>query len=79
MITFRDLLYLFDKPFEFIESHSYGLWHKFIESVNMSYIDCNSYLKSRELPIRDNSFYFMTFNDQVLYKIFFINYINNNT
>jgi hypothetical protein len=65
MISIRDLIYLVGKPFEYIESHSYGLWHKFIESVNMSYIDCNSYLKSRELPIRDNSFHLMTFQDQV--------------
>ena len=68
MITFRELLYSFGKPFEFIEKHSYGLWHKFIESVNMSYIDCNSYLKSRELPIHDNGFHLMAYEDQVFRK-----------
>ena len=66
-MTFRYMLLEFRKPFEYIESHFSGLWHKFIESVNMSYIDCNSYLISRELPNHDNSFNLMTFSKEVFH------------
>ena len=65
MATLRDMFIQWGNPIEYIDSHSYGLWHKFIESVNMSYIDCNSYLKSHELPMSENNFQLMTFEDQV--------------
>ena len=64
-LTVKDMLYEWGRPFDYIKSHPFGLWHIFVESVNMSYIDCNSYLKSRELPIRENNFELMTFQDQV--------------
>ena len=41
--------------YKYIESHHFGYWHKYVENVNMTYIDC-SYKFSQYQHITDDPY-----------------------
>ena len=68
MSFIKDIYLAVGNPIEYILSEwGNGLWHIFMDSVNMSYIDCDVYRRHPEqLPTqRNNTFYLITYIDEV--------------
>ena len=65
MSELRPMVLGLGQPYEYINSHPFTIFHRFVSSVNMSYIDCEYNKTYEELPKRNNSFYLMVYSDGV--------------
>ena len=53
----KDVTLMFGKPLDYIKTHRFGFWHKYVNGVNMSYIDCSYNLTvDNVLPKFENRF-----------------------
>ena len=59
-ISHRDAILYMGGIYEYIPSHHFGYWHKYIENVNMTYINCSFNIHHDDLPKYENRFYINT-------------------
>ena len=73
--------------YQYIESHHFGFWHKYVANVNMTYIDCSykfspyQHITDDPLPKYPDSFYLKTQFENVTInftRLFINNVYNNN-
>ena len=68
---YRDVL-KYDLVIDYAKSHHFGFWHKYVEGVNMTSIECKNG-SPITLPKYDNSFYLSTYPKAVSQALNFEN------
>ena len=62
----KEFLRLYGFIEEYIESHTYSYWQKYVNGVNMSFIGCGYYSDDNRLPKLNNKFSLMAFKKDVI-------------
>ena len=68
MEHYRSLMLMFGNVYEYIESHHFAYWHKYVLNVNMTYIDCNYGPTYQQIPKPHNTFILKTFDTAVKHQ-----------
>ena len=80
MTTHKNGMIWWGNVFQYIHSHHFGYWHKYVQNVNMTYIDCNHNQTYDLIHKRNNTFnllakpYMVSYN---LHKSFLKFYFSN--
>ena len=69
LFSHRDAMLSMGGIYEYIQSHHFGYWHKYVENVNMTYINCR-YTGGQKfvdlpLPRYENTFTVLTTHKSV--------------